>query len=276
TTYQYDLRQRPVKTIDALNQTTTQAYDGNDNRTAVTDRNAHTTSFQYDVQNRLIKATDAIGNVTTMSYDPVGNKLADTDANLHTTRYQYDALNRLIKKTDAEANVTQMFYDTVGGCPTCTGPTRGSSLITLQIDAEGKVTYFKYDGLDRLIIQNRKQTDIADVIDGDDAVTRTTYDAQSNCLSVTEPNGNVTSYQYDALNRQVKTTNAAGDVTMTTYDENSNIKSATAPNFNVITNTHDALDRLAQGDDPFRLPAPHPQHNARHRPPTKARKGCHT
>src|SRR5262249_10255045 len=154
-----------------------------------------------------------------------------------------------------EANITQLFYDTVGGCPTCTGPTRGSSLVTQQTDAEGKVTYFKYDGLDRLVIRNRKQTDVADLIDGDDAVTRFTYDAQSNRLSVTEPNGNVTSYQYDALNRQIKTTNAAGDVITTTYDQNSNVKTVTAPNLNVTSNTYDALDRLVQVDDSVGLVA---------------------
>ena len=160
-------------------------------------------------------------------------------------------LNRLVHRTDAEGDVTQMLYDMVGlaGCPQCTGPTRGSSLITEQIDAEGKVTYFKYDGLDRLIIQIRKQIDTADVIDGDDAVTRYSYDAQSNRLTVQEPNGNTTSYAYDALNRQVKMTNAAGDMTLTSYDENSNVKTVTAPNLNVTTNTYDALDRLIQVDD---------------------------
>jgi RHS repeat-associated protein len=255
TTYQYDLRQRLVKSTDALGQTMKYTYDGNDNRTSATDKNNHTTTFEYDVQNRLVKTIDAIGNMTTMTYDGVGNRLTETDANGHTTSYQYDALNRMNKKTDAEANITQMFYDMVGGCPECTGPTRGSSLLTKQIDAEDKVTYFKYDGLDRPIIQNRKQTDTADVIDGDDAVTRFTYDAQSNRLTMVEPNGNMTSYAYDALNRQVQMTNAAGDVMMTSYDPVSNVKTVTAPNLNVTIYTYDALDRRTRVDDSVGLVA---------------------
>ena len=255
TGYQYDARQRLVKSTDALGQPTTVAYDGNNNRTAATDKNAHTTSFQYDVQNRPIKATDAIGNMTTMAYDAVGNKLTDTDANTHTTTYQYDALDRMVRKTDAQANVTQMAYDTVGGCPGCTGPTKGSRLVTKQTDAEGKLTYFKYDGLDRPIVQNRKQTDVADAIDGDDAVIRFTYDAQSNRLGMTEPNGNLTSYVYDALNRHVKMTNAAGDVAVTTYDPVSNIASLTTPNLNLTTYTYDALDRRIRVDDSVGLVA---------------------
>ena len=256
TTYQYDLRQRLVNTIDALNQMTTQAYDGNDNRSSVTDKNLHKTSFQYDLQNRLTKITDAllpIHNVSTITYDPVGNKLTETDANGHTTTYQYDALNRMATKTDAEGNLTRVGYDGDVFCLAIGCPTKGSSKVTKQIDAEGKVTYFKYDGLDRLILQIRKQTDVADGIDGDDAVTRYGYDPQSNRLTLTEPNGNSRSYTYDALNRQIKVAvkvNATtDDVTQITYDPNSNVKTVTAPNLNVTTYNYDALDRVSQIDD---------------------------
>ena len=255
TTYQYDLRQRLVQITDPLVQTTKYTYDGNDNRTSATDKNNHSTSFQYDVQNRLVRTTDAIGSVTTMTYDAVGNTLTDTDANTHTTTYQYDALNRMVRKTDAEANLTQVGYDGDVVCLAIGCPTKGSSKVTKQIDAEGKVTYFKYDGLDRPIIQNRKQTDVADVIDGDDAVTRYGYDAQSNRITMVEPNGNTTSDVYDALNRQVKMTNAAGDMTVTTYDPVSNVKTVTAPNLNVTTYTYDALDRPIRVDDSVGLVA---------------------
>ena len=47
-------------------------------------------------------------------------------------------------RTDAEANLTQMLYDMVGlpaWLPGLHRPTKGSSLVTEQIDAEGKVTY---------------------------------------------------------------------------------------------------------------------------------------
>ncbi|MDQ2694654.1 MAG: DUF6531 domain-containing protein, partial [Pseudomonadota bacterium] len=141
TVYEYDLRQRLVKTTDALDQMTSQTYDGNDNRTSFTDKNDHTTTFEYDVQNRLVKTTDAEGNMHRMAYDPVGNKISETDANDHTTTYVYDALDRQVRMTDAVGNVTQMFYDMVGlaGCAECTGPAQGSSLVTQQTDANGKV-----------------------------------------------------------------------------------------------------------------------------------------
>ncbi len=185
-----------------LSQMTTSTYDGNNNRTSMTDKNGHTTMYQYDVQNRLSTTTDAVGNVSTMTYDPVGNLTSSTDANLHTTTYTYDALNRRSTVTDAILpipHVTMFEYDMGGsGCGTC-GATPGSSLITKQTDGNGKVTYYKYDELDRLVKIVRKEGDTADVIDASDAVTSYTYDPNNNRLSMTEPNGNITAYEYDVL-----------------------------------------------------------------------------
>jgi RHS repeat-associated protein len=250
TSYQYDLRQRLIKTTDALNQTETYAYDGDDNRLSLTDRNGHTTAYQYDLQDRLITVTDALGDVSSMTYDPVGNLVTQTDANIHVTSFNYDPLNRRITLTDALSHLTQYQYDTgtVSGCPSC-GATPGSSLITGQTDANGKVTYFKYDALDRQILVVRKVGSTADTITPSDAVTTYTYDPIGNHLSMTEPDGNTTTYQYDSDNRRTKVTNAAGDVTSLTYDGVGNVITTTAPNLNVTTDSYDVLNRLTQVTD---------------------------
>jgi RHS repeat-associated protein len=258
TFFEYDLRQRLVKTTVALpppQNFTTEAYDGNDNRTAMTDRNGHTTSFQYDVQNRLIKTTDAITNMTTRSYDGVGNVLTECDANNHCTAYTYDALDRRITSLDAEGNLTRTGYEGDVVCLAIGCPTLGSSLMSKQTDANGKVTYFKYDGLDRLVKQIRKQTDIADTKDADDAQTRYEYDAHGNRTLLEEPNLNQTKYEYDGLNRLIKETNAANDISLTEYDGVDNVIKVTAPNGNVTDNFYDVLDRLTSMEDSVGLVA---------------------
>lgn len=251
TLYQFDLRQRLVQTIDALGQMITETYDGNNNQISTTDRNGRITRIEYDARNRPFRITDALNNQTTRTYDGVGNVLTETDANRHVTRYAYDANNRRTKITNAMGEVTLYEYDRVGlsGCTACTGPTRGSNLVTKLTDGNGKVTYFKYDALDRPILEIRKEGDTADVIDQSDAVTRHTYDANGNRLSLTEPDGNTTTFNYDALDHQIKQTNAAGDVTTDTYDGLDNVITHTDPNTNITTNTYDKLDRLIQVED---------------------------
>jgi RHS repeat-associated protein len=248
TTDAYDLRKRLVKTTDALGYTVGYAYDNNDNRIAVTNQNSFVTSYDYDVQNRLSLTTDVLNCVSSRTYDGVGNVLTDTDANGHITAYTYDALNRRTASANAIGCVTLAEYATVGG-PPCCSPTLGSSLITKMTDGNGKVTYYKYDVLNRLTKVIRKNSDTNDVINPTDAVTTTAYDHVGNVIAVTDPVTNTTVYTFDADNRLTSMVNAAGDTTLTAYDPVGNVRTATAPNLNVTTNTYDARDRLIQVDD---------------------------
>ncbi|HWX22256.1 MAG TPA: RHS repeat-associated core domain-containing protein [Candidatus Binatia bacterium] len=260
TFYTYDHRQRLTSTTDALSQTISYAYDGNNNRTNAVDRDGHQTAYAYDAQNRLTLLKDALGHTNFTAYDPAGNSLTNINPRGFPTVYQYDALNRRTTRTDPVMNslllpaVTAFQYAPAGGA-SCCSPTIGSSLLTKQTDAEGKVIYYKYDALDRLTIEVRKVGDTSDVISGSDAVTYYAYDPNDNRTSVTNTIGNVTLYQYDPLNRQTNTINAAGDVASTTYDGVGNVIAATAPNGNTSTNTYDARDRLTRIADKIGLVA---------------------
>ena len=250
TQYQYDLRQRDTASIDPAGQVDTTTYDGNNNVITTTDRDGNTTTYQYDVQNRLVEIIDALGDTTVSTYDPAGNILSTTDADGHVMTYTYDALNRLVSKTDAAGEVTQYQYDMGGGgCPSC-GATPGSSLVTEQIDPNGKVTYYRYDELDRRTTIIRKVGSTNDVINpGVDAVTTYTYDAMNNVLSTTEPDGNTTTFAYDPLNRQTNMVNAAGDVLTVYYDGVNNVITRILPSENTQVFSYDALDRATNLTD---------------------------
>jgi RHS repeat-associated protein len=281
TSYGFDLRQRLTKMTDALTHSETYTYDGNDNRISLTDRDGHTTKYGYDLQNRETAIKDVLGGITTTVYDGVGNVVSVTDANGHTTSYGYDALNRRSTMLDAAGDETQYIYDTgtftmpVRGinCDQC-GATPGSSLVTEQIDPDGSsglhagVTFYKYDALDRVIMTVRKVdcigagcpdtivgTSCPETVDSNDAVTTYAYDPVGNRTAFTEPDCNITTDAYDADNRRITETNAAGDVTSTTYDSVSNVAKVTAPNLNVTTNTYDSLNRLTQVSDSVGLVA---------------------
>jgi RHS repeat-associated protein len=262
TQYQYDTRDRLITVTDALGHKSTTTYDTNNNVITTTDQNSHTTRYFYDVRNRMIKVEDALSDTNTTTYDPVGNVLSQTDADGHTTTYTYDALNRQVSSTDAVGSVTTTIYDVTGPntgpcLNVCTGPTLGSSRPSEIIDGDGNAslhigtTYYHYDGLDRRIQVVRKQLNNAndEPPDPNDAVTYTTYDAVGNVLAVTEPDGNTTTTVYDADNRRIQMTDAAGDVTTWTYDGVGNVISSTAPTTNVTTTHYDADDRVIQVTD---------------------------
>jgi RHS repeat-associated protein len=243
TTYTYDTRGRLNTTTDPLGGVTTDVYDANDNRLITINPLGWSTTYAYDTLNREIAATNALGGVTTFAYDPYGNVIASTDADGHATTYAYDALNRRVTTMDALGHVTRDDYSSIGG-PPCCSPTIGSSLITRLEDADGHVTFYNYDKLDRLTETIRKVNDTNDVINAGDAVSTYTYDAVNNRTSVTEPDGNVTTNFYDDLNRLTLTINAANDMTAYTYDAVGNQTMLTAPNGNVTTNVYDALNRV--------------------------------
>lgn len=287
TQYQYDQRQRMIRETDAVGtpqqRNTTVTYDGDDNRLTITDPLGRITKYEYDTRNRAIQETDASGTavqaITQTAYDAVGNVTSTIDADGHTTTTTYDALNRRSTVTDALGEETLYFYDgggfsgsvTLGGetvtCNQC-GATPGSNMVTERVDPDGTAslhagtTYTYYDALGRVVISDRKTgcaagpsgTGCPDSIHpSSDAVTLTTYDNVGNRLTRTEPDGNTTTDQYDARNRRIQDTNAAGDITITTYDGDSNVTSVTEPNGNVTTNSYDALNRVVRTADSIGL-----------------------
>jgi RHS repeat-associated protein len=243
TTYLYDVRGRLIRTTDPLGGTIRNGYDANNNRIATTNQLGHFTIFQYDPLNRLVRVTDPIGGLTQYIYDPAGNRLSLTDPNDNTTFDAYDPLNRVIAETNALGGVTLNDYSMLGG-PSCCSPTPGSSLLTRQQDANGNVTFYHYDELDRRVQVVRKNSDFNDVINPTDAVTTTAYDPVGNITSVTDPNGNTTTSVYDPDNRQISLVDAAGDTTLTTYDPDGNVATVTMPNLNTKTNIYDTLHRV--------------------------------
>ena len=230
---------------NALGGISARGHDRNGDLISTTDENGAVTTYAYNTQRRLIHTTNALGGVESLAYDAAGNLVSESDAGTNSTRHAYDAWKRRLATTNALGCVTRFAYTGAASC--CGGAS--ASQVSKVTDASGKVTYFKYDALDRRTQVIRKQFDTADTIDADDAVTTYTYDPNNNLLFVVKPNGTWTAHTYDALNRPVCTINSAGDTTLTSYDAVGNVLVVTAPNGNTTTNTYDALDRLVQVDD---------------------------
>jgi YD repeat-containing protein len=207
----YDARYRRVTATNGELQTTTYAYDANNNLVRMTEPNgvAFTTHYHYDEHNKLLAVdetprADALTatGVTRFFYDGNRNKIAQQDANGNLVTYRYDVLNRLtdtFQHTVAGALSAATtrgnnprgsdFYATVGGdAATALHWQYGYDLNSNQnlvIDARGQRLDMTYDHLDRL--EAKRYSNHAEPgLDFQMQSIVYTYDGNGNIVTITE------------------------------------------------------------------------------------------
>jgi RHS repeat-associated protein len=190
----------------------TEAYDTSSARTITTAWNA---SF------RLPATVTEPNRTTAYTYDTNGNVLTktitDTTVSPHPTRtwtYTYDSYNRVLTingpRTDVSDVTTYAYYS-------CTTGSQCGQLQTVT-DAAGHVT------------------------------TYSTYDANGRPLTVTDPNGIVTTHTYDTRGRL--TSRQIGTETTTfSYWPTGLLKQVTLPDSSYLLYSYDAAHRLTQISD---------------------------
>lgn len=195
----YDVMKRRIFETDPLGNATHWAYDAAGN--IIQKKGPFPgliESYTYDVANRLIATKEEgedVSRTTHFRYDLVGNQLAKVDAGGNETLYTYDSANRVI----------QITYP----------PTLNEKGETYQA-----VEYKRYDAADNVIewINPRGDRILTDYNARGQPVNIQTitkegeisneffeYDLRGNCIKKTAPNGLVTSFTYDFLDRVVKT-----------------------------------------------------------------------
>jgi YD repeat-containing protein len=126
-------------------------------------------------------------------------------------------------------------------------------LVDTMIDPLGRVTDYDYDARGLLgTVTYAKGT-------ADEAVMRFEYDLAGNQTAMIDGNSNRTEYQYDVLNRLVRTIEADPDggggpltspTTQIAYDARGNVASATDARGNTTTSLYDDKNRLIESTGP--------------------------
>lgn len=227
--------QTPVLGSGEPNIVETFTYEPNFNRVATyTDPNGRIAMFQYYSNGKLCQIDQPMvdGNIprTVFTYNAHGQTETITDPEGMVTKYQYDPNGSLISTVvdyGVEPNklniTTSMTYNTTGDVNSTTDP-RGNTT-TFDYDAMRRlikvispplfnyVTTYEYypDGtLKQLVRQTNDPNQWQ--------VTTYTYTPSGKIETVTDPNGDTTGYQYDALDRLMKTTDAENHITTRLYD----------------------------------------------------------
>lgn len=188
---------------------TTFVHDTLGNELVVVNSDGRRTESVYDHERLLTQVTDPVGLAlqSSYTYDSRSAPLTLTDPAGETTTLAYDSRGSLIRLRDPLGNITQLENDTQGQ------PTR-------VVDAAGTVTLATYDGSGRLLREQR-QTPSGSLLSRRDH----SYDANGNQLTETAFRtvdavllGITTTSTYDVLNRVIAVTDPAGNVSRTEYN----------------------------------------------------------
>ncbi|MEM1282281.1 MAG: RHS repeat-associated core domain-containing protein [Chlamydiota bacterium] len=238
TAYCHDRFGNIIGKVDPLGYTYSWHYDDNGNKT--TERGPRQDvhkEFRYDYSNRLVAEEEVHSNGLRLkrsySYDRLGNKKQDYDIYGNVTEHEYDrfcrkihssgpdgtiletitynALNQATSKSDACGHLSQYSYNIRGAPVEIIHPdgTKESNLYNIdgtlkqKVERDGKTTIYTYDHLDRELT--------ADVYDSQGAhLYQTTKEYNAfHLIKETDPEGAITSYDYDHCGRIIK--KAKGD-----------------------------------------------------------------
>jgi autotransporter-associated beta strand protein/YD repeat-containing protein len=270
THYDYDPSGNEVDQIDAKGNETFWTYDENGNEVSRTLPDGETETYTYNQYGQVAKHTDFDGNVANYNYFATGihagmlssvayNAPSGSTKTNETVSYTYDSLGRTYMITDASGGTTD-YYDAQGNLDEQQTP-EGTIWYTFNASTgEHTDTYTAYT---HTVYGYNPQGELTSVtvtmLNGSPVSLSTyyTYDGAGNKLSEILPDGELTTYTYDDLNRLIDMVEQQGTTTL--FSEsltlNDNGTPATAAenqlqsdNTTVVTtNTtwgYDAMDRL--------------------------------
>ena len=145
-------------------------------------------------------------HITTYEYDPITLNLAsETDCNGNTTSYEYNAKGNRTKVTDALGNVSAYEYEPLFNNVTKITSYEGATTVH-------SITEYEYDPKGNRTKETRD-------VGGLNLVREWTYYPDGNVHTEKDPNGHVTTYEYDAYGNLAKVTDPEGNVTEYKYDK---------------------------------------------------------
>ena len=273
----YDIHGTPRKVTDAngvvtqlttdlrgrVTSSTSKAVPGDPNES--TDYTAPTT---YDLRDRLIEQTNPRGAKTRYRYEDGTNRLtdvirADLSGNeVERKHLTLDIAGNKIAEEDQACDTpaatcaswstrrsASFLYDLKDRLVEIDQPVPAGAKIAYQYDSDGRLrsvqdenhstpnTTYAYDELNRLFTATQAAgTGMA--------VTRYGYDLLDNLTSLTDPNGNLTMYEYDDFGRMQRQISPVTGTTSYSYDPAGNLVSINDANATITARTYDASNRI--------------------------------
>jgi RHS repeat-associated protein len=218
----YNKNSQLIKTIGPNGQTYSNDFDKFGRLVKKIDPYGNEVSFKYDKASNIIRSdrlevirdgrTNTITGdrhfATSYAYDELNRIIEKTNTLGSKTKYTYDSRSLVTKIINPLGNEIDRKHDVFGRCLSLTQYLKNNDenipasiefnynlddLVTKQIDAQGKVTAFKYDTMNRMI-----GTILPDF--SEDIIT---YNKASQVISYKDRNALVKQFEYDYLGRLI-------------------------------------------------------------------------
>jgi RHS repeat-associated protein len=225
TYYTNDAAQRLIAVTDPMQRTTGSGYDNDSHQVTSTDAAGDLTTQFWNPRGDLIKVIDAANNIVGKAYDGAGNLIYLTNRNTNIWQFQYDGANRLTNTISPLSHASSQVYNNRG-------------LLQSSTDPMNQTTTYGYDARGRI-------TSKADAV----GTINYTYDGNNNLTLLTNLSGPRLGWAYDAYNRVVGFTNAAGYVVQYRYDANGNLTNLIYPGNLTVNYYYDSNNRLTNVTD---------------------------
>ena len=255
TTYIYDENDGKLTTTDGNGRTNTTWYDSLIYPIRTRDAEEKETRTEYLLSEGINKYgevseyTDRNGNTTYYEHDGNGNVIRQVSPDGSTKEYTYDSYNNLLSEMDELGKYTFYVYDANGvNLQKKAQPLNGTDVYSATATQSdfAITTYAYYTDYGTHNINGLKNT----VTDPEGNVTTYTYDEYGNTATITSPESKTTTYDYNALGWLQSVTTPKGYTTTYYYDKNGNMLKQVNPDGGVVRSVYDFRGNLRQKIQP--------------------------
>lgn len=212
---------------------TYESTGANPNPITMTDGNGHTTEYSWDEYGNLLSVTDPTGVRTTYTYNARQELISITNGVGNTVHLEYDKHGRIVQVRDALGHVTSTHWNSAGQLASVTDAAGSRWSLTYPELAPEELdvpAFVRQSDTHRVRDTSRPMGQLpVSLTDPYGHVTHFEYNNGNQITAVTDPLGRTNRAVFDAWGNMVKTINALGAVTNYEYDGLSQLIAVTDP-----------------------------------------------
>ncbi len=248
TIYTFDTNNKIASIVDRSGKTQAMAYNGDDLDT-VTDSTGRIISFN-SVDGKLASVTDPAGNGYLFSVGDSLDSITYPDDSIWMFSYQGNAF--MVGKVDPAGSLTTYNYDEKLRIIEAIDPeVRSRSVSYPENNEDVRTTAFtERDGSIWLYSYNVQSDNLISKTDPQGNVTSYSYDANHNLIAKDEPGIGTSTFAYDVSGNMISSTDVTGNPTTYTYNGFGQVTSTTSTSGETTTYTYDEQGNLIKITDP--------------------------